>query len=71
MVVGKAPNGNNLVVGGGDGGYIPNAGPQASQGGVANDSLGAGAGGGQQVGYGNAGLKDTKGGSGIGEPLGS
>ena len=68
MVVGKAPNGNNLVVGGGDGGYIPPEAMPDNKPGVSNDGIGAGTG--QQVGYGNAGPQTTKL-SGVGEPLGS
>ena len=68
MVVGKAPNGNNIVVGGGDGGAVPPEAMPASKPGVSNDGMGAGTG--QTVGYGRAGLKDEKSG-GLGEPLGS
>ena len=66
MVVGKAPDGNNLVVGGGDGGAIPPEAMPANKPGVSNDGIGAGTG--QQVGYGPAG--STKKSGGLGEPLG-
>ena len=69
MVVGKAPDGNNLVVGGGDGGAVPPEAMPANKPGVSNDSMGAATG--QQVGFGRAGLGDTKTSSGVGEPLGS
>ena len=69
MVVGKAPGGGSLVVGGGDGGAVP---PEAMADNrpdlVSNSDLGQGTG--QQVGYGRAGLPDKKS-SGLGEPLGS
>ena len=68
MVVGKAPGGGDLVVGGGDGGAIPPEAMPANKAGVSNSDLGAGSG--QQVGYGNAALGGPKAG-GVGEPLGS
>ena len=70
MVVGRAPGGGNLVVGGGDGGALPpEALPAYKPGpGVSNDNLGAGTN--QQVGYGLASNRDAKSG-GLGEPLGS
>lgn len=74
MVVGKAPGGGDLVVGGGDGGAVP---PEAmaseKPGTVGNQglaSIGSGqAGSGQQVGFGNAAPAPKS--SGLGEPLGS
>lgn len=77
MVVGKMPNGRDLVVGGGDGGQIPpEVLPQKGEKGtVANDGLsGTGQAGGSrpgygEVGYGNAGPTPYT--SGVGEPLGS
>lgn len=75
MVVGKAPGGGNLVVGGGDGGAIPpEAMPEHQPGTVGNQSLssvtsGGQAGSGTQTGFGNyAPLPKS---SGVGEPLGS
>ena len=68
MVVGKAPGGGNLVVGGGDGGAIPPEVMPADKPGVSNNSLGGGSG--QQIGFGNAVPRDEKSG-GLGEPLGS
>ena len=68
MVVGKAPGGGNLVVGGGDGGAIPpEAMPDNRPGLVSNSDLGTGTG--EEVGYGRAGLPAKKS-SGLGEPLG-
>ncbi|KAG8533843.1 uncharacterized protein KY384_001584 [Bacidia gigantensis] len=72
MVVGKAPGGGNLVVGGGDGGAIPPEAMPDDKPGVANNDLGAGTG--QQVGYGpNAGFPESKSAKSgeLGEPLGS
>jgi spartin len=75
MVVGKAPGGGNLVVGGGDGGAIPpEAMPDHQPGSVGNQNLssvssGGQAGSGTQVGFGNY-AADSKS-SGLGEPLGS
>ena len=74
MVVGKAPGGGNLIVGGGDGGAIPpEAMPEHKPGTVGNESLssvssGGQAGSGTQVGFGNQ-APPTK--SSLGEPLGS
>ena len=68
MVVGKAPGGGDLVVGGGDGGAVPPEAMPADKPGVSNDSLGGGSG--QQVGFGNAAPRGEKL-SGLGEPLGS
>lgn len=70
MVVGKAPGGGNLVVGGGDGGAIPPEAMPAENPGVANDTMGSGAGSGRQVGFGNQAPLSEKS-SGLGEPLGS
>lgn len=75
MVVGKAPGGGNLVVGGGDGGAIPpEAMPDQKPGMVGNQSLSSVTSGGQsgsgiQVGFGNH--APTPKSSGLGEPLGS
>lgn len=75
MVVGKAPGGGNLVVGGGDGGAIPpEAMPDHQPGSVGNQSLssvssGGQAGSGKQVGFGNDAPASKS--SGLGEPLGS
>lgn len=73
MVVGKAPGGGDLVVGGGDGGAVPpEAMPSEKTGMVGNQSLnsiGSGqAGSGHQVGFGSAAPAPK---SGLGEPLGS
>lgn len=73
MVVGRAPGGGNLVVGGGDGGAIP---PEAmpDNKGVANDALGSSSSGitasGKQVGFGTQAPVPEKS-SNLGEPLGS
>lgn len=75
MVVGKAPGGGNLVVGGGDGGAIPpEAMPDHKPGAVGNESLssvgsGGQAGSGTQVGFGTHAPVPKS--SGLGEPLGS
>lgn len=74
MVVGKAPGGGDLVVGGGDGGAIsPEAMLSEKPGAVGNQNLssvGSGsAGSGTQVGFGNAAPAPKS--SGLGEPLGS
>lgn len=70
MVVGKAPGGGDLVVGGGDGGAIPpEAMPVDKPGTVGNQSLGAGSG--TQVGFGNKTAPITEKSSSLGEPLGS
>ena len=73
MVVGRAPGGGNLVVGGGDGGAIP---PEVmpDNKGVANEAIGSSSSGiaasGKQVGFGSqAPLPDKS--SALGEPLGS
>ena len=67
MVVGKAPGGGDLVVGGGDGGAIPPEAMPPNKPGVSNSDLGVGSG--QQVGFGNAAPRGPKS-SGLGEPLG-
>ena len=73
MVVGRAPGGGSLVVGGGDGGAIP---PEAmpDNKGVGNDALGSSLSGmaasGKQVGFGSQAPVPEKS-SGLGEPLGS
>ena len=70
MVVGKAPGGGDLVVGGGDGGAIPpEAMPADKPGTVGNQSVGAGFG--TQVGFGNKTAPTTEKSSSLGEPLGS
>ena len=74
MVVGKAPGGGDLIVGGGDGGAVPpEAMPTDKAGMVGNQSMasvGSGqSGSGQQVGFGNAAPAPKS--SGLGEPLGS
>ena len=74
MVVGKAPGGGDLIVGGGDGGAVPpEAMPSEKPGAVGNQNLasvGSGtAGSGAQVGFGNAAPAPKS--SGLGEPLGS
>ncbi len=75
MVVGKAPGGGNLMVGGGDGGAIPpEAMPDHQPGSVGNQSLssvsaGGQAGSGTQVGFGNYAPPSKS--TGLGEPLGS
>ena len=75
MVVGKAPGGGDLVVGGGDGGAIPpEVMPDQKPGSVGNQSLssvgsGGQAGSGTQVGFGNQAPAPKS--SGLGEPLGS
>lgn len=70
MVVGKAPGGGDLVVGGGDGGAIPpEAMPADKPGTVGNQSMGAGSG--TQVGFGNKIAPITEKSSSLGEPLGS
>ncbi|KAL9066775.1 MAG: hypothetical protein Q9161_007364 [Pseudevernia consocians] len=70
MVVGKAPGGGDLVVGGGDGGAIPpEAMPADKPGTVGNQSMGAGSG--TQVGFGNKIAPMTEKSSSLGEPLGS
>ena len=68
MVVGRAPGGGDLVVGGGNGGAIPPEVMPVDKPGVSNDSLGGGSG--HQVGFGNAAPRNEKS-SGLGEPLGS
>lgn len=77
MVVGKMPNGKELVVGAGDGGVVPSDAlpPEARQKTEGNQDLpgtghiGVGAPGVGEVGYGNAAPPSY--GSGVGEPLGS
>ena len=74
MVVGRTPDGGNLIVGSGDGGAIPpEAMPLEKPGMVGNQglaSIGSGqAGSGQQVGFGNAAPAPKS--SGLGEPMGS
>jgi len=76
QVVGKAPGGGDLVVGGGDGGVVP---PEAMRGdpkaGVANQKLpgtgqpGVNAPGVGEVGFGNSAPPAYS--SGLGEPLGT
>ncbi|KAF2454590.1 senescence-associated protein-domain-containing protein [Lineolata rhizophorae] len=72
MVVGKVKGGGEIVVGGGDGGVVPEE--DLKQGGVNNDNLGQGQSSGSSgpglVGYGNA-VPPSYSSSGIGEPLGS
>ena len=71
MVVGKAPGGGDLVVGGGDGGAIPpEAMPANKPGTVGNESMG-GAGSGIQVGFGNKTAPTAEKSSSLGEPMGS
>ena len=70
MVVGRAPGGGDLVVGGADGGAIPPEAMPREKPGVANVSMGSGAASGTQVGFGNAAPLNEKSG-GLGEPLGS
>ena len=71
MIVGKAPGGGNLVVGGGDGGAVPPEAMPDNKPGVGNNDMGSGsAGSGAQVGFGNQGPTTQKS-SGLGEPLGS
>ncbi|EON67125.1 hypothetical protein W97_06378 [Coniosporium apollinis CBS 100218] len=74
MVVGKVKGGGEIVVGGGDGGVIPES--DLKQAGVSNDNLGTGTSRNQHrapspgvVGFGNAAPPSY--GSGVGEPLGS
>ncbi|CAD6586611.1 MAG: hypothetical protein ASARMPREDX12_002473 [Alectoria sarmentosa] len=70
MVVGKAPGGGDLIVGGGDGGAIPpEAMPAHKPGTVGNQSMGAGSG--TQVGFGNKTASMTEKSSSLGEPMGS
>ena len=70
MVVGKAPGGGDLVVGGGDGGAVPpEVMPADKPGTVGNQSMGAGSG--TQVGFGNKTVPATEKSSSLGEPLGS
>lgn len=70
MVVGKAPGGGDLIVGGGDGGAIPpEAMPADKPGTVGNESTGAGSG--TQIGFGNKSAPMTEKSSSLGEPLGS
>lgn len=70
MVVGKAPDGSNLVVGGGDGGAIPpEAMPADKPGTVGNQDFGAGSG--TQVGFGNKTVPVAEKSSSLGEPMGS
>ncbi len=68
MVVGKAPGGGNLIVGGGNGGAIPPEAMPQDKPGVSNDSMGSGSG--KQVGFGNAAPTQEKS-SGLGESMGS
>ena len=70
MVVGKAPGGGDLVVGGGDGGAIPpEAMPADKPGTVGNQGIDAGSG--TQVGFGNKTVPVAEKSSSLGEPLGS
>ena len=69
MVVGKAPGGGDLMVGGGDGGAIPVEALQDPKAGVANHGLsGMGKPHVGQVGFGNAAPPAYE--SGLGEPIG-
>lgn len=69
MVVGKAPGGGNLVVGGGDGGAVPPEVLQDPKAGVSNQGpSGMGAPQAGQVGFGNAAPPAY--GTGLGESLG-
>ncbi|KAL9099091.1 MAG: hypothetical protein Q9163_005361 [Psora crenata] len=68
MVVGRAPDGGDLVVGGGNGGAVPLEAMPADKPGVTNNLSGGGLE--QQVGFGNAIPGGGKS-SGVGEPLGS
>ncbi len=73
MVVGRVKGGGEVVVGGGDGGVVPDADIRKEQGGVSNDNFGtgqSGPGGPGVVGFGNA-VPSSYGGSTVGEPLGS
>lgn len=78
MVVGRVKGGGEVVVGGGDGGVVPESDLQRATGGkgVTNDNLGGAQVGGPSttsptvVGYGNA-VPSSYGGSTLGEPLGS
>lgn len=74
MVVGKVKGGGEIVVGGGDGGVIPES--DLKQAGVSNDNLGTGTSRNQYrtpspgvVGFGNSAPPSYR--SGVGEPLGS
>ena len=70
MVVGKAPGGGDLIVGGGDGGAIPpEVMPAHKPGTVGNQDYGVGSG--TQVGFGNKTAPTTEKSSSLGEPLGS
>ncbi|MBE7180835.1 MAG: hypothetical protein INR71_06440 [Terriglobus roseus] len=75
MVVGRVKGGGEVVVGGGDGGVVPESDLRKMSGaqGVANDNLGQGQSGGPAepglVGFGNA-APSSYGGSTVGEPLG-
>ncbi|KAI9659968.1 MAG: hypothetical protein M1821_001320 [Bathelium mastoideum] len=75
MVVGHVKGGGEVVVGGGDGGAIPEQDVKRVTGGVSNDNLGQGQGGGSSVpgqgvvGFGNAAPPSYSGG--VGEPMGS
>lgn len=68
MIVGKAPGGGNLIVGGGNGGAIPTELLQDPKAGVGTQSL-AGMGGTESgpVGFGNAVPQAYS--SGVGEPI--
>jgi spartin len=69
MVVGKAPGGGDLVVGGGDGGAVPVEILQDPKAGVANQGVaGMGEPPAGQVGFGNAAPPPYA--SGLGEPIG-
>ena len=70
MVVGKAPGGGDLVVGGGDGGAVPPEAMAADKPGTVGNQ-GPGAGSGTQVGFGNKTAPMTEKSSSLGEPLGS
>lgn len=68
MVVGKAPGGGDLLVGGGNGGAVPPEAMPHDKPGVANEGIGTGSG--RQVGFENAAPLPEKS-SGLGEPMGS
>ena len=75
MVVGRVKGGGEIVVGGGDGGVIPEQDIKRMTGGVSNDNLGQGQAGGSAkpgqgvVGFGNAAPPTYS--SGVGEPMGT
>lgn len=71
MVVGKAPGGGDLVVGGGDGGAIPPEAMSADKVGTVGNQSYFGAGSGTQVGFGNKTAPMPEKSSSLGEPMGS